>query len=129
MTLAEVDLSGSDHEEGQAAGNSVESIWDDKTRQRVSEFAETVDRAKKARKAISDEVAAGKSKLIDDGFNKEALEAAVKYSRTEESERENFDLTYIYCRQALGMPIQDDLFGAAVQQQVVVTRQKPGDDE
>mgnify|MGYP000371465377 CR=1 FL=1 len=56
--------------------------------------------------------------MIDDGFNKNALEAAIKYAKTPEEKRENWDLTYIYCRKALGAPIQDDLFMAATQQQV-----------
>ncbi len=124
-----ITLYGSQAEKGTPADLQEESIWDSGTLKLVNEFAKTVEDVGKAREALTAQIAAGKTALIDCGFNKDALEAAIKYSRTPEDKRENFDLTYLYVRKALGTPIQDDLFVAAVQEQVKVTRTIPGDDE
>ena len=129
MGVQAVDMTGSEHSEGQPAGDGVESIWDNKTMSRIIEFADDVAKAKDERAAITARVAAKKTALIDMGFNKDAVEAAVKYARLEEDKRENFDLSYIFCRKALGTPIQDDLFAAAVQQQVTVTTRRKAEAE
>jgi hypothetical protein len=127
MGLSAVDTLGSDEEEGVAAGD--ESIWDQKTMERVQDFAKLVDEVGTAREALNASLAAGKAGLIDDGFNKDALDAAIKYSKTPDDKRENFDLTYMYARKALGVPIQDDLFSHAMSQQVKVSKSKPADEE
>jgi len=113
------------YEEGVEGAKSYEepvmeakSIWNAKTMDRVREFAQTYEDVKEGRDALNAKLAAGKTALIDEGFNKDALDAAMKYARTPETKRENFDLTYLYCRKALGVPVQDDLFSAAVQQHV-----------
>ena len=108
-----------DNEPEQESG--VESIWDRGTLERVKEFSDLVADVKDSRSALNAKLAAGKTGLIDMGFNKDALEAAIKYSNTPEEKRENFDLSYLFCRKALGHPVQDDLFAAAMQQQVKVT--------
>jgi hypothetical protein len=95
-----------------------ESVWDSDTLTEVKEFAQLVDDIADSRAALNAKLAAGKTALIDKGFNKHALAAAIKYAKTEEDKRENFDLTYLYCRKALGVPVQDDLFAAAVEEQV-----------
>ena len=99
-----------------------ESIWDEETLQRVRDFADLTADVKTSREALNAKLAAGKAGLVDDGFNKDALDAAIKYANTPEEKRENFDLTYMYSRKALGVPVQDDLFVAAMQQQVAVPK-------
>lgn len=121
MSEPAIDISQSTQETGTELPEE-QSIWNQETKERVQQFAQTVDEVKKEREALSAKINAEKAKLIDDGFNKDALEAAIKYARTEEEKRKNFDMTYIYCRQALGHPIQDDLFVAAMQQQVALTK-------
>ncbi len=132
MANAAIDISGSQYQPGteveEEATSDEYSIWDADTLQRVRDFSETVSEVKSAREALNAQLAAAKTKLIDDGFNKDALEAAIKYARTEEDKRQNFDLTYLYCRKALGHPIQDDLFMAATQQQVKVAKQEKQQD-
>lgn len=122
MGLSAVDTTGSDEEDGVDAG--AHSIWDQGTMKRVQEFAALVEEIGTSREALNAKLAAGKTGLIDDGFNKDALDAAIKYAKTPEEKRENFDLTYIYARQALSVPIQDDLFSAAMSQQVKVNKPK-----
>ncbi len=118
-----VDFSQSEEVEGTNTELPEEhSIWNDETLERVKEFAETTEEIKTARAALNATLAAGKAKLIDDGFNKDALEAAIKYARTEDDKRQNFDLTYLYCRKALGHPVQDDLFVEATKQQIKIAK-------
>lgn len=97
-----------------------ESVWDPGTMQQVKDYAQLTDEIADSRAALNAKLAAGKTALIDAGFNKHALAAAIKYAKTEEDKRENFDLTYLYCRRALGVPVQDDLFAAAVGEHVKV---------
>jgi len=97
-----------------------ESVWNTDTLKQVKDFADLTEEIKDSREALNARLAAGKTALIDAGFNKHALEAAIKYARTPEEKRENFDLSYLYCRRALGVPVQDDLFAAAVGEQVKV---------
>ena len=113
------DTTGSTEGGGVAAGK--ESIWSKTTMAKVSKFADTVGEIKTAREALNARKMAAKTELIDMGFNADALDAAIKYANTPEDKRENFDLSYIYARNALGAPIQDDLFSAALEQQVKVT--------
>ena len=116
-----------DHRNSDQA-ETKESIWDKDTMKRVQVFAELVEEIAGSREALNAKLAAGKLGLIDDGFNKDALEAAIKYAKTPEEKRENFDLTYLYCRKALGAPVQDDLFSVAAQQQIKVAQTVKADD-
>jgi len=118
--LAPVDTTGSED----AGGENVEhrTIWDENVLQKVSKFGDTMGEIKTAREALNARKAAAVTELVDLGFNKDALVAALKYVNTEEEKRENFDLTYIYARKALGQPIQDDLFVAATQRQVEIAK-------
>lgn len=97
-----------------------DSIWDQGTLDEVKDFAKLVDEVADSRAALNAKLAAAKASLIDAGFNKDALRAAVSYAKTPEEKRENWDLTYLYCRKALNVPVQDDLFVAAMQHQVKV---------
>ena len=107
---------------------STESIWDEDTLERVKNFATLTEDIENSRAALNAKLAAGKAVLVDEGFNKDALDAAIKYAKTPEEKRENFDLTYMYCRKALGIPVQDDLFVAAMQHQVSVVKTKEDQD-
>lgn len=111
----ETDLKGS-------APPKTKSIWNEATLKRVRDYQFTVDEVDIKRAALNAQLAAERTKLIDDGFNKDALDAALKYAQTPEDKRENWDLTYIYCRNALGTPIQDDLFVTALQDEVETTK-------
>lgn len=110
---------GSEAEDGRA---EEQTIWDRNTMAKVTAFGDTMGEIKTAREKLNARKAAAVTELVDLGFNKDALDAALKYVNTAEEKRENFDLTYIYARQALGQPIQDDLFTAATQQQVRVSK-------
>jgi hypothetical protein len=118
----DLDLSGSEQQDGTKAPDSEnESIWDDDTLQSVRNFSDTLTDIKNRREELNAEKTAAQANLINKGFNKDALHEAIKYANTEEDKRQNFDMTYLYARKALGHPVQDDLFTAAMQQQVKVS--------
>ncbi len=122
-SVFEPDFSQSKQQAGTKVEGSTEteSIWNAETAEKVVEFAKTQADIKEQRTALNDQLKAAKSTLIAMGFNGEAMEAAIKYSNTEEGKRENFDITYAYFRKCLGHPIQDDLFVAAMREQVNVS--------
>jgi uncharacterized protein (UPF0335 family) len=100
--------------------DQIESTWDSGTAASLAEFGELVDSVSKKRKALNDQVAAGKSDLVSKGFNPDAIKAALSFHKTSEADRANWDLSYIYTRKALGCPVQSDLFEQASLDQVVV---------
>ena len=108
--------------------DTVEHTWNDETLTLVESFSMLQSDVKKQRKALNDKVAAGKSELIAIGMNADAIKAAIAYSNLAEDDRGNFDQTYIFTRRALGCPIQEDLFVAAMQETVTV-ESKPGREE
>jgi len=120
------DFSGSRAGDGVKPNSPPEekTIWNEDTLKKVSAFRETFNDIKEQRQALSDELSAAKSALIALGFNKDGLEAAIKYSNLEEKDRGNWDLTFLYVRRATGHPLQDDLFEAATRQQVEVYKQQ-----
>lgn len=100
----------------------TKSIWNQKTLDRVKDYATVVEDVGNSRAALNAKLAAARAVLIDAGLNKDALDAALKYAQTPEDKRENWDLTYLYCRNAYGAPVQDDLFVAALQEQVEASK-------
>jgi hypothetical protein len=100
--------------------NQVESTWDANTAASLAEYGELVADVTKKRKALNDKMAAGKSDLVSQGFNPDAIKAALAYHNTSDAERANFDLSYIYTRKALGCPVQADLFEQASLDEVTV---------
>ncbi len=124
-----MDFSGSEEQDGTEVSHSEnESVWNKETLDKIIQFAEKRSQVKADRKALSDQLSAAKSTLIAMGFNGDAMEAAIKYSETEDDKRENFDLSYLVCRKALGHPVQDDLFVAAMREQVSVSKAKTNND-
>lgn len=97
-----------------------ESIWDEETLTAVRDFSDELDRIAGERELLNSEKAVATTKLTNMGFNSEALKAAISYHKTPEEKRRNFDLSYQFARRALGCPVQDDLFVAAMQKQVKV---------
>ena len=106
-------------------GIEAESIWDESTLQAVVDFSNKLDEIQLQREELNASKAAAQAQLVNMGFNADALKAAISYAKTPEDKRQNFDLSYQYARRALGCPVQDDLFIAAMQQQVKV--QKPAE--
>lgn len=123
--LSAVDTTGSDADNGETVETT---IWDTSTLSKVTAFADTMEEIGKQRDEVNARKAAAIAELVNLGFNKDAIGAALKYHNTPEEKRANFDLTYIYARKAFGAPIQDDLFAAAMQQQVEVSKATPADD-
>ena len=94
--------------------------WNKDTLDKVKRYAEVVDDVRAIREDANAQLAAAKSTLVADGFNKDALQAALSYANTPEEKRKNWDESYIFARKSLGVPIQEDLFTAAMQDEVTV---------
>jgi len=66
----------------------------------------------KDRDAINQKVQAVREDLYAKGIPKEAFDLARNYVGWPEDKRRNFDLAFVICREAVGMPMQRDLFDA-----------------
>ena len=96
-------------------------IWSKDQLAAIEAHGDLISDVKKSRKALNDTVAASRSNLIAEGFNQSAIDAAMAYHNTPEKDRDNWDETYLFARRAFGVPIQEDLFMAAMADQVTVT--------
>lgn len=60
------------------------------------------------------------------GLNRNALRAAILYTKMDEDKRENYDLSYLISRKALGVPVQADLFEEKAKAEVRAFNRKKG---
>ncbi len=102
------------------AGESKSYTWNADTLQAIKSYSNTVDEVNATREAANAKLAAAKTALVDKGFNRDALKAALSYANTPEDKRKAWDESYIFARRALGVPIQEDLFAAAMRDEVTV---------
>ena len=95
-----------------------ESMYDPKIIQLIADSEKQLQDIDDKRAELNATKAEVVAKLVAKGLNKDGVKAAIKYYRTAEEKRENFDLSYAVTRKALGVPMQDDLFNAAAMKQV-----------
>lgn len=77
----------------------------------IADMKESEDKIKEDRDKLNADKSAGRKGLIAKyALNMAAFDAAVAYVSAPEKKQENFDLSYIVCRQALGAPLQLDMF-------------------
>ena len=119
---------GTDDQTDPPAANdeTIQHTWNRETLDQVAAHARKVADVAKQRKALNDDLAASKSSLVALGMDSDAIKAAIAYSKLPEEERGTFDETYIFTRKALGCPIQEDLFNAAMQDEVTVETPRKG---
>lgn len=118
------------HQPGSGAGtdpasDTVEHVWNNDTLKQISKYGDLIADINKKREALNTQKAAGKAALVEIGFNKESLVAALSYANTPEKDRLNWDESYIFARKALGCPLQEDLFMAAMADTVTVEAPAP----
>lgn len=87
---------------------------DPKFMKKIVDGANKINEIKDKRKALSADIAAVMANFESDGLNKKAVKAAMTYVDLDDKERDNYDLSYTITRKALGVPVQGDLFEAAV---------------
>jgi hypothetical protein len=118
MGQASVKLHDDDFKDGAGETTSTTVSFDKGLMSDIRDFAEIKASVKNGRDKLNAELAAALAALVDKGFNKDGLKAAVKYYETPEENRENFDLSNAFAREALGLPIQGDLlFESSVERQ------------
>lgn len=111
-------------EDDQQDQDMEESIWGEEALDAVKHFADKMDDIDNQRSQLNAEKAAEQLKLINMGFNNDALKAARAYKKLDDDKKDNFDLSYLFARRAMGNEMQNDLFHAAMKQQVKVHKAK-----
>jgi len=109
---------GNAEAEGTDVTEVQESMYDPKFIELIAASEKKLAGIDEKRAELNASKAEVMAKLVAKGMNKDGVKAAIKYYRTEEKDRENYDLSYAVTRKALGVPIQDDLFNAAALKQV-----------
>ena len=104
--------------EGKTPDEQLESMYDPKFIELIADSEKKLQDIDDKRAELNATKAEVMAKLVAKGMNKDGVKAAMKYYRTAEEKRENFDLSYALTRKALGVPMQDDLFNAAALRQV-----------
>lgn len=105
-------------QEGAAPAGLGDSLYDEEFLQLIRDAHARLESIQDKRAELNADKAHIMAALIDKGLNKDAFKAARKYELTPEEKREGYDLSYQIARKALGVPVQDDLFVAAAEQQV-----------
>lgn len=82
--------------------------------EKLRDGAEKIARIQGERKELNASIAEVFASFENDGLNRHAVKAAIKFDDMNETDQENYDLTYTIMRKALGNPVQGDLFEAAV---------------
>ena len=77
----------------------------------LRDAADDLDGIVATRQELNDKAKAIFSSLASKySVNKDAMKAAMKYVELQDEKKENYDLTYQVMREALGDPVQKDLF-------------------
>lgn len=79
----------------------------------VKKITDGINVQKKKRQEINDQIASYRAKLETMGIHKKAADMAMAYMSWEPEKREGFDIAYAIVREAMGLPVSDDLFAAA----------------
>lgn len=76
----------------------------------IEKGVKKIDDLKKKRTGINDAIAEVRSSLAAEGIPKKCLDMAMQYMNMDEDKRLGFDTAYSIVREALGAPVQADLF-------------------
>lgn len=79
----------------------------------VKKITDGINVQKNKRQEINDQIASYRAKLETMGIHKKAADMAMAYMSWEPEKREGFDIAYAIVREAMGLPVSDDLFAAA----------------
>lgn len=86
-------------------------VNDPKMRKQIASAAAEIKRLRDTRKGINEDITAALSDLVAaTGVPKEAMKRALKDAELKTADLEALDHYHRVCRQALGKPVQGDLF-------------------
>ena len=85
-------------------GHNLAAIKDD-----VKEGVAEMVRLEGERKAINEQIGAIRQRIVSKGVNRHALKAAISYYKSEEGQRAGFDSSYRLVREAVGVPVDNEL--------------------
>lgn len=86
-------------------GSNIEALRET-VRVKVAEIA----RYKTERKKCNENINALRGDLEASGLHKKAIDVAMWYVNADPDKRQGFDIAYEVIREALGLPVQSDLF-------------------
>ncbi len=76
----------------------------------VKSAAAKVNTLSAKRQGINDDINAIRHDMEAKGISRKAFDAALAYSNQDPEKREGFDVAYSIAREAMGVPLQGDLF-------------------
>ncbi len=79
-------------------------------RKHIAETVAAIDTFKGQRKSVNTDIEAKVAELETHGINRHALKFVMFYIGLDEKQRANFDDTMVIVREAMGQPMQGDLF-------------------
>jgi hypothetical protein len=79
----------------------------------VKKIVDGINGQKNKRADINAQIASYRAKLETMGIHKKAADMAMAYMGWEPEKREGFDIAYAIVREAMGLPVSDDLFSHA----------------
>ena len=98
--------------DGESASSSLPPITGElgALRKHIAEVVSAIDTCKGQRKSVNTEIEALVAELETHGINRHALKFVMFYIGLDEKQRANFDDTMVIVREAMGQPMQGDLF-------------------
>ena len=91
----------------------------------IAEALQKMKRLKDERTDVNAEMGAIREALQAQGIPKKAFAMANSYINMDPDDREGFDIAYALCREAGGLPLQEDLFAAADRMAAEATAKEP----
>lgn len=85
---------------------------DGKAKRFISAGCQEVEDIKAERKGCNERLSAQFEQFESEGYDKDAVKAAIKRAAMSEDKQQRFDNTYIAVSIALGSPMQQDMFAA-----------------
>ena len=82
-------------------------------KKKIADGIQKMGRLKNERADVNAEMAAIREALQAEGIPKKAFAMALQYLNMDPDDRVGFDIAYALCREAGGLPLQEDLFQAA----------------
>jgi uncharacterized protein (UPF0335 family) len=101
----------------------------DETKQQVSQLCEQLDKIESERSSMNEDAESIRSQLEAKGIPRKALQMARAYAKMDPDQRRGFDMAYQIVREALGLPLQDDVEDFLARQKAAEQKQSKDEDE
>jgi uncharacterized protein (UPF0335 family) len=76
----------------------------------IAKAADKIIALKEKRRSVNEDIGAIKANMETQGIPRKALMDAIRYKEEDADKRKGYDLGYSIAREALGLPVQTDMF-------------------